>query len=187
MRRTLRDQAASLGVTLVQIADQDWFAQQLYRDAAWSKRLLGVSGRPRALSQFPISRRPVLGDQVLGRESQMRWLLNRRGDCLLVGSPGSGKTFLLRSLVQQGQALFKVGKVGDNSEQIADDLRELQPAAVIIDDAHIDPAQVEQFIQLRQEVGSDARIIATSWPGRADDVKSALQIRDQRRAGPRLA
>ena len=173
MRNTLRDQAASLGVTLVQIADQDWFAQQLYRNPAWSKRLLRVSGRPRALSQFPISRRPVLGDQVLGRESQMRWLLDRRGDCLLVGSPGSGKTFLLRSLVQQGQALFKVG---NDPERVADDLRELQPAAVIIDDAHIDPAQVEQFIQLRQEVGSDARIIATSWPSRADDVKSALQI-----------
>ncbi len=173
MRNTLRDQAASLGVTLVQIADQDWFAQQLYRNPAWSKRLLGVSGRPRALSSFPISRRLVLGDRVLGRESQMRWLLDRRGDCLLVGSPGSGKTFLLRSLVQQGQALFKVG---NDSERVADDLRELQPAAVIIDDAHLDPAQVEQFIQLRQEVGSDARIIATSWPSRADDVKSALQI-----------
>ena len=173
MRNTLRVQAANLGITLVQIADQDWFAQQLYRDPAWSKRLLRVSGKPRALSQFPISRRPVLGDQVLGRESQMRWLLDRRGDCLLVGSPGSGKTFLLRSLVQQGQALFMVG---NDPEQVANDLRELQPAAVIIDDAHTDPAHVERFIQLRQEVGSDARIIATSWPSRADDVKSALQI-----------
>ena len=35
-RKTLQDQAGSLGVTLVQIADQDWFAQQLYREPAWS-------------------------------------------------------------------------------------------------------------------------------------------------------
>ncbi len=172
-RKTLQDQAGSLGVTLVQIADQDWFAQQLYREPAWCKRLLGVTGYPSALSPFPISRRPVLGDRVLGREHVVRWLLDRRGDCLLVGSPGSGKTFLLRGLVLQGQALFKVG---DDPTQIANDLRELMPAAVIIDDAHIDPNQVERFIQLRQEVGSDARIIATSWPSRADDVKSALQI-----------
>ena len=172
-RKTLQDQAGSLGVTLVQIADQDWFAQQLYRQPAWCKRLLGVTGHPPALSPFPISRRPVLGDRVLGREHVVRWLLDRRGDCLLVGSPGSGKTFLLRGLVLQGQALFKVG---DDPTQIANDLRELVPAAVIIDDAHIDPDQVERFIQLRQEVGSDARIIATSWPSRADDVKSALQI-----------
>ena len=172
-RNRLRDQALDLGMTLVQIYDQDWFAQQLYREPAWCKRLLGVTGRPRALSPFPIVRRPVLGDQVLGRERPMRWLLNRRGDCLLVGAPGSGKTFLLRGLVLQGQALFKVD---DDPGQIANDLRELRPPAVIIDDAHIDPDQVEQFIQIRQEVGSDVRIIATSWPGSAADVKSALQI-----------
>ena len=172
-RNTLRDQALDLGVTLIQIYDQDWFAQQLYREPAWCKRLLGVAGRPRALSPFPIARRPVLNDQILGRERQMRWLLDRGGDCLLVGAPGSGKTFLLRGLVLQGQALFKVD---DDPEQIANDLRELRPRAVIIDDAHIDPAQVERFIQIRQEVGAEVRIIATSWPGGAADVKSALQL-----------
>ncbi len=172
-RKTLQDQAGSLGVTLVQIADQDWFAQELYRVPVWCKHLLGVTGHPPALSPFPISRRPILGDRVLGREHVVRWLLERHGDCLLVGSPGSGKTFLLQGLAQQGEALFKVG---DNPTQIANDLRELMPAAVIIDDAHSSPEQVDRFIQLRQEVGSDARIIATSWPSHAAEVKSALQI-----------
>ena len=172
-RKTLQDQAGSLGVTLVQIADQDWFAQELYRDPVWCKRFLRVTGRPPALSPFPISRRPILGDQVFGREHVVRWLLERHGDCLLVGSPGSGKTFLLQGLAQQGEALFKVG---DDPTQIANDLRELMPAAVIIDDAHSNPEQVDRFIQLRQEVGSDARIIATSWPSHAAEVKSALQI-----------
>ena len=172
-RKTLHDQAGSLGVTLVQIADQDWFAQELYRAPAWSKRLLGVTGHPPALSQFPKSRRPILGDRILGRERVVRWLLERAGDCLLVGSPGSGKTFLLQGLVQQGEALFKVG---DDPTQIANDLRELMPAAVIIDDAHSNPEQVDRFIQLRQDVASDARIIATSWPSHAAEVKNALQI-----------
>ena len=172
-RQTLHDQAGSLGVTLVQIADQDWFAQELYRAPAWSKRLLGVTGHPPALSQFPKSRRPILGDRILGREHVVRWLLERPGDCLLVGSPGSGKTFLLQGLVQQGEALFKVG---DDPTQIANDLRELMPAAVIIDDAHSNPEQVDRFIQLRLDVASDARIIATSWPSHAAEVKSALQI-----------
>ena len=69
----------------------------------------------------------------------------------MVGAPGSGKTFLLRELVLQGLALFKVA---DDREQIANDLRELRPPAVIIDDAHVDPNQVERFTQLRQEVAS---------------------------------
>ena len=53
---------------LVQIYDQDWFAYRLYRNPEWCKRLLGVTGRPRALSIFPKSQRPVLGNQIFGRE-----------------------------------------------------------------------------------------------------------------------
>ena len=157
-RRKLEEAARETGVTLLQIYDQDWFALRLYRESVWCKRLLQVIGRPHALSPFPITTRPVLGDQVLGREREMRLLLARRGDCLLSGAPGSGKTFLLRALVLQGQGLFMVD---DDREQVANDLRELSPRAVIIDDAHVDPGKVERFVQIRREVGSDVRVIAT--------------------------
>ena len=162
-----------MGVTLLQIYGQDWFAHRLYREPPWCKRLLGVTGRPRALSPFPVTRRPVLGDRILGRERETRWLRERRGDCLLVGAPGSGKTFLLRALVLQGQALFQVAT---DREQVANDLRELRPAAVILDDAHIAPDEIARFIQIRQEVGADVRIIAASWPGAVPAVRDALQI-----------
>ena len=171
LRSRLYEETRRAGVTLVQAYDQDWFAQKLYREPAWCKRLLGITGRPRALSPFPVTRRPVLGDRVLGREREMRWLLdrvNRSRDCLVVGVPGSGKTFLLRALVLQGNALFQVDT---DRTQIANDLRELQPPAVIVDDAHVDPCQVERTIHVRQEVGSDVQVIATSWPGRARDVQ----------------
>ncbi len=173
MREKLQDQARDVEVTLVQIYDQDWFALELYRKPEWCKRLLRVTGRPSALSQFPKSQRPVLGDEILGRERVMRWLLERSGDCLLVGSPGSGKTFVLRGLVQQGRALFLVD---DDRTQVANDLRELRPPAVILDDAHVDPDRVDWFRHLRQEVGSDARIIATTWPSRASKLRTALGI-----------
>ena len=173
MRQKLEAVAGELGVKLLQVYDQDWFAHRLYAERVWCKRLLRLTGRPRALSPFPVTRRRVLGDRVLGRERETRWLHERAGDCLLVGAPGSGKTFLLRALVLHGQALFKVD---DDREQIASDLRSLKPPAVIIDDAHVDPEEVARFIQLRQEVGSDARIIATSWHGGAVAVQNALQI-----------
>lgn len=174
MRQKLEAEAREIGLTLRQIYDQDWFAHRLYREPAWCKRLLGVTGRPRALSPFPVTRRPVLGDRILGRERETRWLQERRGDCLLAGAPGSGKTFLLRALVLQGQALFQVAT---DREQVANDLRELRPSAVIIDDAHVDPDRIARLIQLRQEVGSEVRIIATSWP-EAPAVRDALQISD---------
>ena len=173
MRRKLRDAARAVDFSLVQTYGQDDLAYRLYRNPDWCKRLLGVTGRPRALSVFPRTSRPILGDAVYGREHEMQWLMNRQRDCLLAGGPGSGKTFLLQSLALQGQMLFLVD--GDR-EQLANDLRELKPCAVIIDDAHTRPDLIDSFAQLRQEVGADVRIIATSWPFEAENIQNALQI-----------
>ncbi len=172
-RRRLFEVARTRGVTLRQAYDQDWFAQALYRDPGWCKRLLGVTGRPSALSLFPLTQRPLLGDSVRGREREMRWLLEQEDDCLLVGEPGSGKTFLLRSLALRGDARFLVDQ---DRTQIAHDLRSLRPAAVIVDDAHIRPAQLVELDQIRSEVRANFRIIATSWPGSTDSVRNALNV-----------
>ena len=172
-RRKLRDAARERGVALLQTYDQDWFASRLYHKPEWCKRMLGITGRPHALSVFPVTRRPVLGDDVLGREREMEWLLEARGDCLVVGEPGSGKTFLLRALALQGKALFLVD---EDREQIANDLRSLKPEAVIVDDAHIRPTSVGNLTQLRHEVNANFRIIATCWPGEEATLRSSLQI-----------
>ena len=176
-RRKLYDAAQEVGILLVQTYDLDWFANRLYENPGWCMCLLGLTGRPRALSVFPRTQRPVLGDAVLGRERDMQWLISRQGDCLLIGGPASGKTFLLRSLALQGDALFLVD--GDR-EGIANDLRELQPSAVIVDDAHVQTGLIETLAQVRQEVGAPyVRIIATSWPGQAPAVRNALQIAEK--------
>ncbi len=173
-RKKLFDAARTRGVTLRQAYDQDWFARSLYREPDWCRRLLGVTGRPAALSLFPVTQRPLLGDDVLGREREMGWLREQKGDCLLVGEPGSGKTFLLRTLALEGRARFLVDH---DRTQIANDLRSLRPAAVIVDDAHVDPMQIAKLDQIRSEVGAQFRIIATSWPcDDAANVRSALKV-----------
>ena len=172
-RERLFDAARTRGVTLRQAYDQDWFAQSLYREPDWCKRLLGLTGRPAALSLFPVTQRPLLGDAVLGREREIAWLREQKGDCLLVGEPGSGKTFLLRTLALEGHARFLVDH---DRAQIANDLRSLRPAAVIVDDAHVDPVQIAKLDQIRSEVGAQFRIVATSLPGDADTVRSALKV-----------
>ena len=173
MRKKLVDTARARGVQLRQTYDQQSIAHLLYRDPQWCRRLLGVTGRPAALSPFPASQRPLLGDVVRGREREIRWLLEQEGDCLLVGEPGSGKTFLLWSLAMQGHARFLVDQ---NRTQIANDLRSLRPAAVIVDDAHVRPAQIAELDQIRRDVGAEFRIIATSWPRVADAVRIALKV-----------
>ena len=173
IRRKLFETARERRVTLVQTYDQDWFASRLYREPQWCKRLLGLTGRPHALSVFPVSRRPVLGDDVLGREREKQWLLERDGDCLLVGEPGSGKTFLLRALALEGRALFLVD---EDRVQVANDLRSLEPEAVIVDDAHVRPMSIGALDQLRNETLSDFRIIATCWPGEAEGIRAELQV-----------
>ena len=172
-RKKLFDAARARGVTLLQAYDQDWFAQSLYREPEWCKRLLGVTGRPAALSLFPVTQRLLLGAAVLGREREMAWLREQKGNCLLVGEPGSGKTFLLRTLALAGHARFLVDH---DRTQIANDLRSLRPAAVIVDDAHVDPMQIAKLQQIRSEVEAQFRIIATSWPGDAETVRSVLKV-----------
>ena len=172
-RNRLSQAARERGVTLIQAYDQDWFAQRLYREPQWCWRLLRVTGRPAALSLFPASQRPMLGKVVLGREQETRWLLQQDEDCLLIGEPGSGKTFLLWSLAQGGHARFLVD---DDRANIANDLRKLHPSAVIVDDAHADPARIANLDQIRNATGAKFRIIATSWPGAADEVRSALKV-----------
>lgn len=173
IRRKLLEAARERDVNLVQTLDQDWFANRLYGEPQWCRRLLGVTGRPPALSVFPLTRRPVLGDEVLGREQEMQWLLKPRDDCLLVGEPGSGKTFLLRALALQGKALFLVD---EDREKIANDIRSLKPEAVILDDAHVCPESIGILDQLRREVRGEFRIIATCWPGEAETVRARLTI-----------
>ena len=103
----------------------------------------------------------------------MEWLQAPHGDCLIVGEPGSGKTFLLRALALQGRAFFLVD---EDREQIANDLRTLKPEAVIVDDAHVRPMSIGNLVQIRCELHADFRIIATCWPGEMERVRPDLKI-----------
>ena len=172
-RRKLRDEARLRHIDLRQVYDQEWIALRLYQEPDWCKRLLRLTGRPQALSPFPATQRPVIGNRVHGREREIQWLKDHRSDCVVVGEPGSGKTFLLRDMALQRAARFLVD---DDRAQIANDVRRLNPKAVIVDDAHVDPDRIARLRQIRQELGAGFYIVATSWPSGADSVRAALNI-----------
>lgn len=176
-RDNLHDRAKELGFQLIQIHDQTAMANLLYCSPEWCRELLDLSGDPAPLSIIPRTARPLLSQEILGRERELEWLRRISDDSLLVGQPGSGKTFLLHKFAMEGEALFVTSK--DRGE-IAAGLRAQQPKILIVDDAHIARELLLDLKQLREETGADFSILATCWPGAKDDISDALNLPQSR-------
>jgi hypothetical protein len=174
-RRNLQNRAKEKSFELVQIFDQAAFADRLYRSPPWCRELLNLTGAPAALSAVPLTRRPLLGTRVVGREAELSWLRESCGDRLLIGPSGSGKTFLLHSLAREGWGLFLV--IDDLSE-VAGAIRSERPEVVIVDDAHLDPERLNRLRQLREEIGGGFSIVATAWEGEHERVAEPLILPD---------
>lgn len=172
-QRNIRDRAGELGFTLVALVEQAGMADLLYRSPRWCRDLLSLAGDPPALSALPVSSRPLVASAVVARVSEVEWLANGIGDQLLFGQPGSGKTHLLRQFVRNGLGLFVVS---EDLGRIAGALRETRVSCLLVDDAHLNPAFLPRLDHLREELGADFRIIATSWLSGSSEVVSALQI-----------
>lgn len=172
-RADLKKIAAEFGIRALQIHDQDWMANALYRDPGWAKKLLNVTGKPSALTLIPHTSRLLLGDQIIGRQQELQALRDIKRDLILVGGPGSGKTFLLSALAREDLALFLAS---DSQEEIANSVRSQRPRAIIVDDAHLQTERIPFLTRLRQEIEADYKIIAVSWPGKLQTAKSAFGV-----------
>jgi hypothetical protein len=171
-RRNLDKRADELGFTIEQIYERSAVSNLLYQSPEWCQRLLRLSGDPSPLSSIPKTRRPLVDQSLVGREEDIDWLENTEGDRLLVGQPGSGKTFLLYQLVEAG-ALFVTSH--DRSD-IADALRKLSPEALIVDDASSKTDLLDDLRHLRGETAATFDIIASCWPGDVGEVQQILQL-----------
>ena len=172
-RSNLEKRAQDLGFQLIQIHEQAAMADLLYRDPAWCRELLALTGDPPALSVVPGSTRPLLGNTLVGREPDVAWVTETAGDRLLVGQPASGKTSLLHAWAKAEGGLFVVC---DDPGAIAAAIRVEQPTALIIDDAHTKPALVASLRHLRQAISASFDVVATCWEGQQDGVVEALGI-----------
>lgn len=173
-RKNLKARARDKGFVLIQLFDRRALANRLYRDPMCRLDLLGISGSPSALTAVPRSRRPLIEIALLGRDGDIDWLKNTDGDRVLLGQPGSGKTFLLYHLIHRlkWNALFL--DVDSNRGEIADALRELAPRVVVVDDAHLAFEALERLISVRSQTGTRFSIVATTWPSSKDRVVEAL-------------
>jgi hypothetical protein len=172
-RQNLEERAGELGFTLIQVYPQEALADLLYRSPEWCRELLGLTGQPPALSVVPFTPRPQIIESLIGREDDLNWLRDTGGDLLLVGQPGSGKTFLMYNFAKQNEGLFLID---DDPTHIAQSIRAQNPTTIIVDDAHIDISRLNILKQLRTQIGARFRIIATCWPGHKDNVLYNMQI-----------
>src|SRR5260370_12883697 len=59
-RRNLEKRAEQFGFSLLHIYPREAMAERLYHSPRWCKELLGLSGRPSALTLIPVSDRPII-------------------------------------------------------------------------------------------------------------------------------
>lgn len=172
-RRNLEKRAVELEFTLVQIYDQAALANLLYRDPKWCLELLNLTGDPAPLSTVPLSERPLITQDLIGRQADLLWLQQINGDRLIVCQPGSGKTFLLRQIVAEGSGLFVISR--DRGE-IAGAIRSQQPQILIVDDAQACLDLLANLRQIREEIGAEFSILASCWPGDQEKIIQALNL-----------
>jgi hypothetical protein len=158
-------------VRLIDVHDRSTFAPLLYRNARWRRDLLGVAGDARALARVPGTRRPTPVVKPVGREQDLERLRHLSGDLLLTGKPGIGKTFVVERLMDEDWGLFDDGW---DIAVLEDAIRDLAPARVVVDDAHLAPERIAKLRQLRREMDAKFAIVAVSWPGQKDPVASFL-------------
>ena len=77
------------GARVVMVYDQTWLAGELYRDATWRERLLGVTGEPPALTPVPLSlsESHLPAVELVGRDDVLARVRGGDGDLIRLGFP----------------------------------------------------------------------------------------------------
>lgn len=127
----------------------------------------------KALSKFPNDVRPKLDITPIGREKELEKLRQLEFDGLLVGQPGSGKTFLLHQLALDGKGLFVNS---ENIEDIVRDYLEMRPRFLIIDDAQLSTKIIRGLLRYRLETKEPFLFLASCWPSSQDEIANLLGI-----------
>ncbi len=177
-RRNLNRRASELGFTLIQIYEQAAIADLLRHRPEWCRELLNLTGNPPPLSAIPHTNRPLANLPLIGREADLAWLNQASGDRLLVGQPGSGKTFLFHQLAQEGKGLFVIRpQIGEIAAQLRALQTDAEPLpALMIDDAQSSLELLSDLRHMRQEIGAEFAIIASSWPGAEESLAVTLNL-----------
>lgn len=164
------------GARLQMVYDQTWLAGELYRDAMWRERLIGVTGEPPALTPVPLSlfESQLPSVDIVGRNDAVDRVRGAEGDLIVLGASGMGKT---RLVAEVDNVLFV--EMHNETARIADDIRRLESSRVIVDDAHDHLETLDLLRRIRASGPPPFRIIATTWPETVEAVRDHLPGADK--------
>jgi hypothetical protein len=161
----------------VQIFAKKWLINQLMSSPHWRDALLGVTGEPPALSPIAPSllEQPDADQPLVARGEDVARLCElgeRSIDTLVTGPPGSGKSRVLSSLEDGVYFLLP-----SSAERIADDIIELRPRVIVVDDAHLRLNDLQLLQRLRSEHGRvHFTIFASTWPDQVAAVRDQMSF-----------
>jgi hypothetical protein len=170
-RKNLKAAARKAGTKLVQVYDRSWLAGLLLKDGYWRRRLLEVTSEPAALVAVPIELRRYGEDlPLIGRNAMLRTIDTSRDDLVILGPPGMGKT---RVLAEAQRVAFL--ELAPDARRLGEDLDELAPALVVVEDAARRPDDLRLLQRMRSEESHRKfRIAATAWLDEAEAVHERL-------------
>jgi hypothetical protein len=174
--KNLGARATELGFELIGTHGDDYFALALLQHPRFCNELLGIAFDPPALSALPRSPRHFAPHKVHGRENELAQVLalaESRKDLVVSGQPGSGKTCILSHLVEKKRGLFVVR---DSIKDISQEVREVAPEVVLVEDAHVRLQLLQDLVIFRRESGATFSIAVDTWPGSEAEVSTALQL-----------
>jgi hypothetical protein len=128
---------------------------------------------PPVLYSAPLETRVGAAVTLRGRDRELGLLNSLSGDILLVGQPGSGKTFLLQEFARTTATQFLLTNDADNAVSA---ITVKCPPIVIIDDALQRQEIIKRLRHARSIHKLPFRIIAVCWPFEISEMQQALQI-----------
>ena len=163
------------GIELLEIHEREAFVELLADHPEWRKELLGLTSGPvGALTRQFQRDHADLAIGLIGRDDELQTLSTARGDLIVSGLPGVGKSFLLEHLCQNQDWGWLVRDHDQSIPGLADEILEKKPARIIVDDAQFDVHLVSGLDQLRREIGHSFDIVACCWESGADEVAERM-------------
>ncbi|MFM2217631.1 MAG: hypothetical protein RL240_1949, partial [Planctomycetota bacterium] len=125
------------------------------------------------LRPIPRSVRGSICKTLFGRDEVVAELMAAKGDRLIVGQPGVGKTSVLSAAVNKTRGYFL--KNFDERALISH-LRTENPDLIAVEDAHQYREQLRTLLAIRQEHSLKFRIIADCWPTHRDALVVLMEL-----------
>lgn len=170
-RRNVIEYCTKQGLPTPEFWTRDWLVGALRRRPGLRVLLTGIEGRLQALVELV----PSGGGEpeFVGRADVLQEIetaMAGGGDVSIVGLPGVGKTRILSELDVPIHLVEPLART-----HLTDDLLEMEPAVVAVDDAHVDLTLLAELIRIRDRERLNFGIVTISWPGADGDVEDLLK------------